>query len=765
VNKTIAEVHSALRAAIADKRLEADRAIEFYFDSEVVIRSVLGFRQLTDSQKRSRDLSEDTMVLRALLSSGYLGRVHLLSSHLIELDYFIRAKDDLLPDSRQGGFRDEVARFLEQYHVGDEFAQLLAAVESSNGTGNVGGVIDAIKAFDVSSFVAVELANGAILQRFSSMHKAGVLGFEQHEVSFEAALQDGPIEAYLDIITRAMPEAERERRKDGTFRDALALVQLQRKVRASSGKRSTKPLVRFYAEAELLKKVFKDKAILRDLAYEDSHLGGGILRPPYYFLLRTYFQSLALPHLKSVFRGSISITLEELEECCVELEKLPAERKIEKWDVASLRNRKLAKELRALESLAFFQGIWPSYKLPDGMSHFFDRLQAMAELFHKGAFSKTMQARIFDEMAELRAKLAASTQDLIELLDLLAIVERGVDKLRVNRPDDRLPNLMRDVGLVRWGFAVPMAVEKAFEARLRTLLGGRDTVWKEGCRTLVDDIKRDAANADRAAVICGSLWFLEIYDRLGSFIDSLKSGLAERTEELPLEFHLMRAAARLRSDAALTRNEKVELIGALRELIFRLPEEEQIRYKIGFAYLLAHAANFEEKLFKAAALDAVERGWVKESFSFACEVKKKAGPESLLRAYAVNHCAYVGTVVGDNTLTNQEETLECMRDLLAMQASRSSFWNFRFVDTVLMPSFHSTRMMLDDIKEGRIPKHFRHAALLKLQKKVDAAFDAYASLAAYLDTETMSHRAQWEAIEKDLMDVWRSLSSGVLDRS
>jgi hypothetical protein len=760
VSKTIAELHSALRAAIADKRLEQQRSIEFYFDSEVAIRTILGFRQLTASNRKLSDLSEDSMVLRALLSSGYLGRVHLLSPHLVELDYFLRSKSGTPSRRQQGDFKAEVGRFLSRFRVEDKFDLLTRAVEAGDGRDDVDALVEVIKTFDVSSFVAVELANGSLQQRYSGLHKAGVLGFEKGDGSLWSDLRRSPVDFYSEVITRATPEADRDRREDAIFRDAVALVQLRKKVLRSDGEKKTvlkRPAVRFYAEADILGKVLREPKIAEDLSYRNGVAPGPIVRPAYYFLLRTYFEALAFPHLEPLFHGRMSITFEELEALCDDLRNLPAEKTIERWDASKFKNRRLAAELEALESLAFFKGILLSYDPPRGMAGFVDRLREMSQLFRRGRFSRRVLSRIGDEMSELRTRLSESTQGLRELFELLEVVEGRVKDLHKRKHDSALPTMLKDVGLVRWGFEVSAAAEGQFAALLRNLLRGTAPAWKDECRALVEDVKRDPDGSDSAVVTSAALWFLELYDHLVVFIDGLDQQAVKHGQALSIEFDLMRAAARLRSDSELGMNVKAELLASLRARISLLADDDQIRFKIGLAYLLAHAASFEEKLFKARAFDAVAREWLKDSFGLASEVRNRLGPERLLRAYAVNHCAYVGTVANDGSLIDSKEAEECMTELLSIRSSRYAFWNYRFVDTVLMPDFRAVSIELEDLKSRRIPKQDRGQVFVRLRDTIKAAFAAYDSVGAFLDRETMDHRARWEALSKAMIQIANDL--------
>lgn len=753
--KTISELHTALRAAILDKKLERTRTIKFYFDAEVVIRTILGFRQFTDSHRRPTDLSADNMVLRALLSSGYLGRIYLLFPHALELDYFVRSQDEVLHEGRQGDFSLDVRRFLEQYHVADKFAELLEAAEragKSNRAEDIGHILAAIKDFDVSSFVAVELANGTLQERLINLRKAGVLGFDRHDSSIDSAMQDPRVDDYADIISQHKPEDKRALRRKSTFNDALALAQLWSKVQSSSGGGSSEPLVRFYTEAEALSRSFKERRISQELVYQDSHRPAPVLRPAYYFLLRTYFRAISFTHLRSVFGDDDSITIEDLDEFCAELEELPEDRKIEQWSSGNIKNERLIKPLRNLESLAFFQGIWPFYKLPVGLAGFVDSLRNMAVLFREGRISRQVQARISKEMSGLQAKLSRNTQELRELFELLEIIEPKVEELREHWAHP-IPTAMIDVGLIRWGFIVSPRAEDNFSGRLRSLLQGKDPAWRVACRAVVDEVRNNSCDLDRVTVVCAILWFLEKHPLVVSFISAVENGCPG---EAPIELHVMRAAARLRAEV-LSRDQRQQLIEDVKSRIEGLPAEQRVRYLIGLAYILAHAASFEEKLFRAEDLDDVAREWLRQSFSLGSDVAQVTRNEqSLLRAFAVNHCAYVGTVVADDKIVDIAKAKQCMTELQAMEASQPGVWNFRFVDTVLMPDYLEAKDTLRYLREGSLDDDKIEAEVRRIQDLVKQALDAYSRSAAYPDSEIKAHRRRWEDLEKDAKEIRRN---------
>jgi hypothetical protein len=752
--KTIGELHTALRAAIEDKFLERERPVRFFFDSEVIVRAIIGFRQLTESANKSTDLSEDSMVVRALLASGFLGRVFLLLPHLVEVDNYVALHND--DSGKQSDLEIEVTAFLQKYQVKEKFDDLLKAVDlERGGADSTERIIDAIRSFDVSSFVAIEMATGTVQHRLLSLRKSGILGFDSYRQSLDLALRDAHVERYSGIIARGIPEERRAGRSKSLFNDALALGMLRRKILASTSEPG-EPFVRFYTEADALLKVFKDEEIRDDLAYPDDPGREPILRSAYYFLLRSYFPAIGFPHMQARVSGDPAISLADLKEFCAELEELPEEEKIKHWKSVELKSQRLIEPLRDLESLAFFQGVWLSYALPSGVAAFVDSLRDMAAFFKEGAFSEEIRARIAREMAALRATLSSNAQELRELFELLVLIEPKVIELRRTARDEYeappLPTIITDVGFVRWGFLRSAKAEELFKARLDQLIHGEDAIWRIGCREIVGDIREVNVDLDRLTVVCAVLWFLGAFPEIVSFVGSAEKRLAGA---LPVELHLMRAAARLRAEE-LSRDEKEHLIADLGTLIDALPDDLRRRYQIGLAYVLAHAANFEIYLFRAEDLDDVQRRWLRQSLEIANEVAEATSQEqSLLRAFAVNHCAYVGTVASDARIANPEITLRRMSELNAIHASQPKFWNFRFVDTVLMPRYLEAKKTLRDLKDATSTLDVENE-VRGIQQLVKEALAAYSRAGAYLDREIPVHRRRWEELESEAKDVRRN---------
>src|SRR5215203_1328966 len=110
LSESILRFCRALRSATFDKRLEKSNRVVYYYDADVVIRMINGFRQFKEDRRPVSD--PRVLLVRALLSSGYLGEVQLLRPHALELDEALRSKGAFGGVSVRGDFRSEVESFF-----------------------------------------------------------------------------------------------------------------------------------------------------------------------------------------------------------------------------------------------------------------------------------------------------------------------------------------------------------------------------------------------------------------------------------------------------------------------------------------------------------------------------------------------------------------------------------------------------------------------------------------------------------------------------
>src|SRR4051812_26088450 len=104
----------ALAQAVYDKTLEQSHEIRFFYDADVIVWLVLGFREF---EFYRRVPSPQLLLMRALLSAGYLGTASLLRPHALELDSLIRRQPFLSSIRAEDGYKKRVRDFLRREGV------------------------------------------------------------------------------------------------------------------------------------------------------------------------------------------------------------------------------------------------------------------------------------------------------------------------------------------------------------------------------------------------------------------------------------------------------------------------------------------------------------------------------------------------------------------------------------------------------------------------------------------------------------------------
>src|SRR5688572_21939384 len=114
----VREFFENLRNAVYDKLLErAGYRIVMYVDADVAVRMVAGFEERGGSEKGN--------LARALINSGFCGRVEMVRSHALEFRDYISswAKEERRHADK--GFSDRVDHFLSDSGLKRQFHEFL----------------------------------------------------------------------------------------------------------------------------------------------------------------------------------------------------------------------------------------------------------------------------------------------------------------------------------------------------------------------------------------------------------------------------------------------------------------------------------------------------------------------------------------------------------------------------------------------------------------------------------------------------------------
>jgi hypothetical protein len=186
-------------------------------------------------------------------------------------------------------------------------------------------------------------------------------------------------------------------------------------------------------------------------------------------------------------------------------------------------------------------------------------------------------------------------------------------------------------------------------------------------------------NVEDCIIVSSVLWLLLLYEKVIKVIDD-----CERTVSGSMvpSLSLLRAAAMIRREKIPDIIGKQELIDRLAAMQSQLSEAARSGYPLGFGYVTFHAWLSEtggELGPRSAPKGSPEilNRWVEQSFNSVDDALPLFKRDSLPWAFAVNHCAYVGSVVG----IEPERTLECLR-WLEYISGKHTLWNYRFADTL-----------------------------------------------------------------------------------
>src|SRR5688500_16429414 len=183
----------ALVHALYDRTIEDNREVRYYYDADIVVKMVLGLYSYDDIHIK-RDHRED--LVRALLSAGFLGKVHILRSHALELLSSVSSEEASTRNRQVGDDRSFRDRIVEYF---GETTDLMRRLEHLNqrlkvardDQDRLNEFLAKIKASGPEDFIAYELARGNWQERLSTLH-ANVLQFEHFGEDIEKILDEYP---------------------------------------------------------------------------------------------------------------------------------------------------------------------------------------------------------------------------------------------------------------------------------------------------------------------------------------------------------------------------------------------------------------------------------------------------------------------------------------------------------------------------------------------------------------------------------------------
>jgi hypothetical protein len=674
----VAEFARSLSCALYDRYLELNgQRIVYYHDADVVFRLVRGFQDLR-ARKTSNTRKE--LLVGSLLSAGFFGAANLLRPHALELDAAIRMWAVKTSGGGLVGFKREAEEFLEERGVLDDMRRLfeVARIETLN------AFVEELKNVAADSFVAFELTSGPWEYRLRQlMSKAGgeILSVARPGDQMKQLIADPVFGEFLSKISGT------NRRPLSDYRDAGALTMLRKFVRARRDSDSVS-IVRFYTETPTLKRLWaKDRDVRVLLTYpgdlresRPSPLAArSVWRDASYFLIRAVFEELRFPGIELKGVNGPIVTLHELSEVSEALNEIPVEIESdisEKLNSLSVGGRSAVEVIGELETLAFVNRVWNNYKPPKPIEAIVENVERVWRFAQSSRATRKLHRQMREGIEHLTAELGREVGEMRRWFDRYRDIMDRAAKLQAEAAKFSTPDPMRDLGLVRWGCDPS---ERAVE-RVRTfwenIFSGDAQESARACEALVSEM--DSLNdPEDCLVVCAVLWFLGLFSSIVEVLDEFTEG---NWLAAPFYLSVLRAAAFLRGKGGVSREERETIVNGLSAKIAHANEGEQMgRCLLGFGYVLFYCWLLENRRFLFDGYHAAEDGsreWIAMSFDAGKMAIDLLPAGSLGRAFAINHCVYVGSV-------GRIEEAETGRLLWRLSVIESvvEVWNYRFADT------------------------------------------------------------------------------------
>jgi hypothetical protein len=657
----IGRVHrfqNALRQAIHDRELEQQgEELHYFFDADVVLGTAIGLTSFDPNT--APDVSDLRYVVRALLSTGYLPPIRLLSSHLVEFDHAIRRLDAPKP---QRGFEQELRKALiRRWGIADNDAALRKSMKSAN------GLYDFLQEHGFGVFVKLELCMGGTWQtRLARMMRAGLFRLRTEGAPRLPAQDDSNLRAFARTLSEIRPRFSLQ-----NDNDAYALTELVSKL--DEGIRA-----RFYTQTAGVRHA------LSEFATSSAAIGDPLLvqREEEYFILRCSFPALGFANLTLHGGGTGPIGLHEWRQLCSQLDELlQSLHTAQEGDAAvhralhttAIGGIGLGDLVEQFYNLGFLDSVFLTWT-PERMEEWLPSLsRARTDAANLAAVSQKLRRSLDELWSTLdheAAKLRTWQDVLRRVLD--------ASEARARMLEGRYPSLDLDLGLGRWGIIQQM--DPATTVRLET-----------GIASLLDERRRAAAAADLAASfsqpatdlqelathIC-LLWFLRLDELIILAFANAREIVSAGS--LPAWLTLFETFALVRTAGRWSNRRNKTLQAELSDIVRRMEEvvaaEHDPSWNEGFAQMgMAHVCYLVWRILEQHHYPDVT--YARRSFDAARSACARFVHGSLEWTFAVNHCAYIGIESG----LYPEESGSYAQALV--QRLPKFHNHYRFVDTVV----------------------------------------------------------------------------------
>lgn len=715
LRKQLREFADSLRIAIYDKQLETRGHFEYFFDTDVLYRTILGCLVHRLSKP---DFDTDAPLVRALLYVGQIGQIQMLLPHAMELESSLR--NLLSPKDAQVGFEHDRDAFVRSENVHEAMQRLEEIISAKGNEQTVAkDAVEYLSSIAPHAFATFVNATGTWHQRLLHLWPLIKISREGQEVP--GILQSKAMPQFQQAIS-AVRHGDRPM---STLQDAMAMSHLCARIAAREGGHDV-PYVRFYSESTDLEAAWRaDERIRQLLSYRDGVRPDEsfCVRNSKYFIVRASFRALGFADATNSQEHSSYLSLEKLEELLEQIHDIVDYNEF--GLEAEFKNRMISGKtirdiVREYESLAFLRSVWIDQGLPGPVETLFPQWTAALDYIMRPVFAE----QIAEQVHVVQNELGIFVKDMRQWRrNVQRIRSAAIESFRDPSEAQIIPDPKRDLGMIRWGTSLPPQHWDEIRNDVAALLQRDDQAFSLGCAALASKADRPRT-PEACAVVCASLWTIQEFRWLVTVIERYKKA----TKNIPDYLLLLRAAALFRGRIVRTIQEKQKEIDVLQRRAESLRGEDRARFSLGLGYVLFFASQH-------SSLDQEQapQSWISETFDVVYRMRDAFAPESIEKAFALNHCVYVGYRLN----LRLKEADGCLKDLTGFRHMRN-IWHYRFADTYAMVLFARAKQLWSQ-RTGEANPRVQDTVLETLSESERALKEAFP---VFGDHEIDQHRME-----------------------
>jgi hypothetical protein len=662
----------SLGHAVVDAVANRRSPLPLYCDTDVALGLIFG----ADAEERGDEPDFELWLAYALIAGGFVGQVTLLRPHLVELDRRLKHRATQLRDA--GSWKDRMMSFLERPELDGAVSSLLdfrRRLREGEETA-LNQAVDFLRSTGWRGVLALELVRGEWRQRLRQL-STYVLQLGSFDGISGQELGDPGLWSSLNVFRNMRPD-----RSHNNFCDALAVTALMR-----LNKLGQSP--RFFTGTRAFTRLLEQRSELRDglldgaegilLPSGDQPPQSVLLRDSHYILVRASFAAL------SATPGSDheEPSLDELLKVAKELAVLQAQGGVSLTlaeKTVRIGGRPLLEVMEEIESLAFVRNVLCKQEVPKPLLAWLNEPEIEGQdgaALISGDTTIDIGRRLSSQFALFKRTM---TQQYETVQQLTALVENLFTEARRRRStftEGTVVDFDRDLGAVRWGGGAE-EFEDSFAAELLArLVGTEDDDRQAAAEEMVLAAVRDGKDTLHLATVAWAVGALPVVVAIINRCD---------IRPLPVGLNVMRTAARLKGGVQMSAGETEEHITELHKLTKR-GEQSTLswRLRLGLGYCCYYAAVVSKSsLDQSQAKNS--RDWLERSLDLGIEAYENLGADSLGKAFAINHCAYVATA-----LESPEAQRRQWIELLMPLRNDKAVWNYRFADTIAWSQYSDKR--------------------------------------------------------------------------